>query len=284
MPVTVEWYDYGTRNWSEDDRKLITKRLSVLNHLSSVPYKPNSLRVLDGVCIVEGANSMGVVRKLPSGASPTHLPVSLYKLLEREHGSLRDFRRPSLDQRLRLGQQLASSIYSFGVVRWFHKNFNSRSIIFFRSMSLSSPILLNSPFVTGFSVSRPDSKKEKSFNSNADTLDIYLHPDIRVNPDKRPAFHRKYELYSLGIVLFEIGMWRPIEKIVRSDLERYAFKDSMVQACKKELSFYAGEKYTNIVLWCLSRADQDVEEDETSLDTIYWSVVMELTKYVCHME
>ncbi len=224
---------------------------------------------------MERESSLGLVSRLPDNANKTLQPVSLHGLLE---GKVEDFRRPDLDQRLQLAQQLAGCVYSFGLVRWFHKDFSSRNVVFFQGLS---GVLFDSPFVVGFSVSRPDSNTEKSFNKDLDALSTHLHPDLRIkSAAQRPSYHRKYEMYSLGLVLLEIGMWRPISKVIDGGLkmEPSEFKKTVVGRCREKLGFYVGPKYRDVVLHCLTCADQDVGETASSLNTLYWTVVLELAK------
>lgn len=278
-PVAVEWHSYETLNWSLEDFSIATNRLAKLVHLSCLGIRPESLRILRSRCYVEGEGSLALVHDLPKNASLKAQPVSLYSLLLGK--SKNSFRPPDLDQRLKLALKLASSIYSFGLVRWFHKDFNSRNVVFFNDASQPAQILLDSPFVVGQSISRPESDKEKSLNKDLDALAIYLHPALRVGePQNRPPYHRKYELYSLGLVLFEIGTWRRLDGILKNpgDLEASVLKDAVVDRCTKDLGFYCGPQYRNAVLHCLTCADDDSDEMESSFDTLYWSVVFEVAK------
>jgi hypothetical protein len=228
---------------------------------------------------VEEADSLGLVYQLPKNANPTKQPVSLHSLLHKTADAVAGFRPPELEQRLYLAQQLAGSIYSFGLVRWLHKDFNCRNVIFFRDTSQTAKIMLDSPYITGFSISRPDNENEKSLNKDLETLSIYLHPDLRIkDPEQRPKYHRKYDTYSLGLVLFEIGIWNSIDHVAKASLEPEEFKKTVVDRCTKDLPFFVGTKYRDIVLRCLLCADEKADEVASSLDTLYWSIVLELAK------
>lgn len=241
--------------------------------------RPKSLRVLDSICFIEGPDSLGIVSRLPKDANPLKQPVSLHSLLNKVPEVVAVFQPPSLEQRLLLAQQLASSVYSFGLVRWFHKDFNCRNVVFFRDSSPAANIMLDFPFITGFSISRPDNNEEKSLNKDLETRAIYLHPDLRAtDPEKRPQYHRKCEIYSLGLLLFEIGIWNTIDRAVKNTLPPEVFKKKAVDRCTKDLPFFVGTKYRDVVLRCLTCADTGSEENESSLDTLYWSVVLELAK------
>jgi hypothetical protein len=260
--------------------EVATGRIARLVHLSAVTDKPASLRLLDSICFIEKSDSQGILRRIPERASGIKQPVSLYSLLRRDPEAVTGFRAPALEERLRLAQQLAASIYSFGVVRWFHKDFNCRNVIFFRDCSSSSQIMFDSPYVTGLSIARPDNGG-KSLNKDLDALAIYLHPDLRVAEiENRPPYHRKYDVYSLGLMLFEIGIWTTIDKIpgVGGTLGPADFKKHVVDRCNKDLAFFIGRKYRDVVLHCLTCADEDKDESASSLDTLYEYVLLELAK------
>ena len=226
---------------------------------------------------MEKSDSHGVIRKIPKDASRVKHPVSLNSLIKTPPLG---FRAPSLESRLQLAQQLVASIYSFSVVRWLHKDFNSHNVFFFRDNSTTSDIILDTPYVSGLSIARPDNDQQKSLNKELDALSIYLHPDLRTsNPDQRPRYHRKYEFYSLGLGLLEIGGWRSIDMLpgVNSSLDKVEFKRRVTDRAKKDLPFFMGKRYTEVVLYCLTCAD-GVDESTSALETLYECVVLELAK------
>jgi hypothetical protein len=281
--VTVEWYSYSESNWKFEDVQVATRRLGELVHLSSVEDRPKSLRILDGLCFVDSGKALGYICRVPPNASSTKQPVSLILLLQRHETDSRGFRPPELGERFSLALSLAESVYSFSLVRWFHKDFNSHNVTFFRDASSPSAILFSHPYVTGFSLSRPDDEKEKSLNKDREHLAIYLHPELRESSPEEPVrYLRKHELYSLGLLLFEIGIWRPIEGVIKDakSLSARKFAETAADRAKKDLGFYTGSRYRDVVVRCLSFANDNDDDCETSasLDIIYWSVVLELVK------
>jgi hypothetical protein len=139
--------------------------------------------------------------------------------------------------------------------------------------------MLDKPYVTGFSISRPDDEGERSLNRDKEEYAIYQHHKLRV-ADHRPRFSRNYEIYNLGLLLFEIGVWRPLTNIVTnaSSLPAAKFTQTVIDRCKKDLPFFMGNQYRDVVVRCLTCADDIADETAASLDTIYWSVVLELAK------
>lgn len=64
----------------------------------------------------------------------------------------------------------------------------------------------------------------------------------------------------------------PVDALGDKSLELATFKARVVDRCNKDLAFFAGRKYRNIVLYCLTCADEDSDEAASSL------VVLKLDK------
>ncbi len=139
--------------------------------------------------------------------------------------------------------------------------------------------MLDTPHVSGLSIARPDSKEGKSLNKELEKSAIYLHPNLRTdNPDDRPPYHRKFDFYSLGLTLLEVGMWNTIDHRVSSSLEPAEFKKRVIDRCAKDLPFFMGKRYCDAVLHCLNCADDKEDESASALETLYECVVLELAK------
>jgi len=59
----------------------------------------------------------------------------------------------------------------------------------------------------------------RSKRPNDINLDYYQHPDKRWDPSIR--YSRSHDIYSLGCVLLEIGLWKPLDLLVEVDDEEY---------------------------------------------------------------
>ncbi|KAL4868030.1 hypothetical protein BDV12DRAFT_170245 [Aspergillus spectabilis] len=65
------------------------------------------------------------------------------------------------------------------------------------------------PYICGFEYSRPDDINAISLPLRAKEVEVeYQHPELAENP--RVGYRREFDAYSLGIILAEIGFWRPI--------------------------------------------------------------------------
>ncbi|KAL2072060.1 hypothetical protein VTL71DRAFT_11403 [Oculimacula yallundae] len=94
------------------------------------------------------------------------------------------------------------------------------------------------------------------------TLDYYQHPLKRHNPSVR--YSRAHDIYSLGCVLLEIGLWEPLHEMVDVEDEDYERVKRGFQSLTLRLDGCAGSIYGNVVRKCLAlgstRSDRSEEE------------------------
>lgn len=94
--------------------------------------------------------------------------------------------------------------------------------------------------------------------------DIYRHPDYRAQNSR--SFLPSFDIYSLGIMLFEIGMWRPVgyqgvrrnTGSSRPSLETHKSDPNFIEKVVMDgpvmdLKRHMGVKYRDAVLACLSQ-------------------------------
>jgi len=273
-------------------RSIARERLAKLSILLSAENKPSTLCTAESIGYVEGDQfyKFGLVSRIPDGFSPHKPPVTLHSLLSRKPlpGTSSKAPLPSLSQRFTMASSLATSLYTFMLARWHHKMFNSLNIYFLFSESDSGLPNLDTPLVGGYSVSRPSAVEEISICAARSSLsECYLHPQLQVPARERPRYTTSYEIYSLGLLLAEIGFWQPISKIAAATAPRHGghsaegLKKAVVEKVSTDLACWMGEQYGNITLRCLKAGDGlrlgDGIGDE--LSEFYWSVVMELVLF-----
>lgn len=91
---------------------------------------------------------------------------------------------------------------------------------------------------------------------------LYRHPERQGKPKRQ--FSRIHDIYALGVVLLEIGLWRTVSQLfdrqireIRQTAETKLLKARDVTAtltglAKKELPKEMGERYASAVLACLT--------------------------------
>jgi hypothetical protein len=177
-------------------------------------------------------------------------------------GSTRGSQRPTLGQRFNIALQLARALQKWHSVRWLHQGVSSQSVILFRS-DTEGVIDYSEPFLQGFEFSRPNQAPSIARYVDDVASNIYRHPS-RQGPSREG--HRKvHDMYSLGVVLLEIGLWQRAGDMVsqgqRQKLTVSSMKRHLENAASERLSHYAGTSYQEAVFTCL-REQFDVEMDD----------------------
>ena len=164
-------------------------------------------------------------------------------------------KQPLLGDKFRLASLISNSVYEFHCANWFHKSINPKTILFFKSQDGGIDLL--SPFLTGFEYSRLDQEGEYTEPPESDYL--YRHPDYQSPEDRghldetsQLRYRRGYDVYALGLVLFEIGAWRPLQDFKRPEDNREALRQSLLQTYVPRLGVTMGAIYRDVVLACLS--------------------------------
>ncbi|KAI1634192.1 prion-inhibition and propagation-domain-containing protein [Biscogniauxia mediterranea] len=120
--------------------------------------------------------------------------------------------KPSITARISLCSALADCLFNFHAVDWLHKGLKSDNILFFGSATDEGS--LSMPYITGYDLSRPSEELEMTEKPPFDPLnDIYRHPHVQFGEAKN-YYLKSHDMYSLGIVLIEIALWKPIEAIL----------------------------------------------------------------------
>lgn len=219
--------------------------------------------------------------KWPISGERLPAPISLHKLLSSSF-------KPFLTDRIRLSRQLVQALFYLHLSSWMHKSFSSHNIPFFPKSS-EAPRTLDDPYFVGFSYSREATAGSLIQRVDRDpSSDIYRHPDCL--EDDYAGFHKSYDVFSLGLVLFEIAKWRPLrETFLRGarakaretqgktenelakkkllELDEALLKECNAEDIKElrkglldtapkdnhpaDLAFRAGEKFKQVVLTCL---------------------------------
>lgn len=203
------------------------------------------------------------VYELPNptmAASLNTKPHSLLSFLQ--HGADTDSSNmPSLEDRFRLAFNLASGMLHLHAKGLTHRNMNSNNILFFSDDYLAkSPEqkswkigLIRRPFVTSFDQCDEDALTP---HQEPHISCIYRHP--RTERGQRSSYKSTYDIYSLGLILLEIGLWMPISKLWKTKYARSDFKSRLQTIYVRKLAGKCGSAYMRVVDYCLRAADGDV--------------------------
>ncbi|KAL8727202.1 MAG: hypothetical protein Q9181_005795 [Wetmoreana brouardii] len=185
----------------------------------------------------------------------------------------------ALNQRFALAAKIATAVL------YVHKSLRSNTVLMFERADARSsrkfPNALGEPFLSGFMYARPNHAGSWQAKNPLfpDEFDIYRHPDRRGH---QPAarFSMCHDVYSLGVILLEIGLWRRAESAIQLQtsspdrtpspdcesspeepdkvLAKRAqnLKESLVNIAQS-LRVNMGQKYQNVVMMCLNIGENE---------------------------
>lgn len=216
--------------------------------------KPKGLRTMHCMGAFEEFGDeagYGFVYQYPEGAGSD--PITLLQRLEHEEKNPKD--HPLLGDKFQLAYALADFLKEFHTIGWLHENFNSHNVLFFKSSNSETSDgrvsnELQQSYVVGLQKSRPDGSFWQTLGPAIDDhLQDYQHPEYAGTGRYRLAF----DYYSLGIVLLEIGLWRPLGSLLSnfrtSGLAQ--IRSELIKICQTRLGVKMGAVYRDAVLRCM---------------------------------
>ncbi|KAL6244527.1 hypothetical protein RBB50_008769 [Rhinocladiella similis] len=226
-----------------------------------------------------------------SPSSPTALPnvVSLSTVL-----SDNSLKKADPTTRRQIACALAEVILQLHTAGWLHKQIRPNNILLTNFIESQWPGVQSyqGPFLVGYGYSRQNEPREISdaLLEDAD-LRLYRHPmsvDLEEQRDSRDKYRPRFDLYSLGMVLLEVALWKPLKAIIPGTfslvMHQKSFEPASVllelqgngarDSVLAEVEYSEGSGFANIIRWCLDprefiqtiETDDQLEQDEF-LDT-----------------
>ena len=182
-----------------------------------------------------------------------------------------------LNHRLDLAKRLASAVFFIHSADFVHKNIRPENIIIFESRLSDThpdtvkyhqfPRALGVPYLVGYDgIRKVDTVSDRARVDHPER-GIYLSPErhrLKIGDE----FTMQHDVYSLGVVLFEIAIWKDltshassIGKMLWHDQgapKHYTIvRDNLIKLAKTYIPRYLGQKYTDAVVTCLTSLEQD---------------------------
>ncbi|KAL5590167.1 hypothetical protein FOBRF1_013724 [Fusarium oxysporum] len=170
----------------------------------------------------------------------------------------------SLDQRLKLAHQLSEAVFYLHVAGFFHKNITPWSVVALQRDIHNEPgtSLLDSMFLMGFDLIRgADVKTTKEGAMREDNMitesiwdfEVFQHPD-RLYGKESKTYRKQYDVYSLGVLFLEIGLWKPLSTVLPGlEAESPTTRtERLIALSESSLGPIMGERYQRVISWALS--------------------------------
>lgn len=158
---------------------------------------------------------------------------------------------PSLESRFRLAYNLLLAVLHLRSQNIVHGNINSSNILIFPGLKNSSQDEIGSltedlrhPYLTSLAQFSGNEPSPEPLSAS-----MYRHPDDKRQLDDEAAW--AYDLYSLGLVLLEIGLWTPISRLWKMKYNNAMFKQRIENVYIKKLASKCGNAYLHVVQLCL---------------------------------
>ncbi|KAF2632387.1 hypothetical protein BU25DRAFT_475931 [Macroventuria anomochaeta] len=208
----------------------------------------------------EEMGRFGLVFEKPKGM-PEQAPVTLHKTAERLHA-----------------------------VDWQHQGLRSANILFFEDPWICK-IDYATPFVSGFHYFHPATRDDMTQRPSDDlAADLYRHPFAQDFCNQH--FKKSHGIYTLGIILLEIAVWEPIDRLLGIDFgevrpkDAYLVRDRLVNREPRfleQVRSHQGRAIENVIAICplglegsgLSKDfDESSEEGEAMLQRAFGEQVV----------
>ena len=228
-PVLLEDKSYE-RGPQPQYEKFVEARVCEVAAILSKTPKPAKMRVLDCVGYVPNrqSKSFSLIFRFPKDTASSTVPVSLQRLLpsgpngwdRRQKGRAIPSSwtsKPGLQTRFAMASSLTQSFSLLQACGVLHKGIAPENIIFFQDNESASGIRdLSQPFLCGFTWSRLHGSDYISDHTQGPNLSstsslLHSHPAYSFNHNQR--YLKVFDLYSLGLVLLQVGVWRRLADI-----------------------------------------------------------------------
>jgi hypothetical protein len=275
-------------NITEQEKGTLEKRIQRLVSLLSAPHAARELHTLQAVGYIDDPElqSWWLAFRFPL---PAIVPVCS-NLIQKQPLSLRKIYslpfKPPLEKRYQLAKRVAHTLAKLYGSDWMHKSITSDNIIFPQLYDENQSVpfqAISSALIQGFGYSRQ--------HTEAQTIDqgkvlgdlesaIYRHPNYQ--GVAASGYRIQYDIYSFGLVLFEIALWTPMISILAAvprqssnaavqlspdmkhfhQVEALELRRRVMLRVDSELAFRVGTRYCEVVKWCLGFSQSDFDDDE----------------------
>ncbi|KAI9052050.1 hypothetical protein LZ554_004303 [Drepanopeziza brunnea f. sp. 'monogermtubi'] len=176
---------------------------------------------------------------------------------------------PPLEVRFKLAHLLSKSLGELFNSGWTHKSFSSDNILLPSYPNDGGPkfdaSIFPAPCLVGFELCQSPGALRDAQSA------AYRHPECRGKSGS--GWKMRYDIYSFGMVLYEIASWAPLlldrkKRELLSSNKRYWKEEEIPKmrrrvfaAVDNQMDFHMGSAFQKAVRWCLTMTDDKIEEE-----------------------
>ncbi|EPS40766.1 hypothetical protein H072_5356 [Dactylellina haptotyla CBS 200.50] len=200
----------------------------------------------------------------------------------------------SLNQRFVFARRIVTSVCYFHSFDWVHKDINSSNLIVLDYYDpdddgsenegkpdrkyLRFPYKLGHPYLVSFDKAREDKEISSLRDPNEEWVwhaNIYRHPVRQYGTTTVQKHTTRHDLYSLGVVLLELGLWESVANKYAPKISGLRSKQvtaALIDIAKEDLRPIVGDRYTEAVIKCLS---EEIDGDDASTVMRYLNEILD---------
>ncbi|KAF5710956.1 RNA helicase [Fusarium mundagurra] len=254
-------------------RAMAGNRIKNLARLLKRSSRLEDLRTLDciGVITRDGLSD-DEVRYGTIFNMPTKKYTTLKNILEGPQDNI------YLDDWFKVAKSVTRAVLCLHLAGWLHKGLRSENILYFQDDS--GDISYEEPYLAGFEYSREISAPGQTEGVTDDLeANLYRHEEVQGVPEEpseddqghagKTPFAMKHDIYSIGILLLELGLPKPIiqlyeEAIQTGEYEHSAtaFREWILSKALPKLGRSRGKEYMRATELCLKSEFEGASTDE----------------------
>jgi hypothetical protein len=271
--ILIEWQILtDSQAVGESARARTVQTAKLVGLFRGLRQQPTEYRVLNCVGYVDQKENspprLGIAFNIPTSTPPNSSSRPFVTLHDFFVSKEYEHYLPSLGERFQLARTLTRGFLQFHQLQWLHKDIRSHNIVFFtdNSNNTETRYSVSSPYILGFAYSRSVTMGISVAPPHDPRLAIYRHPAYLQSAQRK--FRLRYDLFSIGLLLFEIAKWRPLMKYY-TDMHNPDLKTFVSQLCAKEaadLEFRVGKTYKDAMFACLEGAFGVKDDGEPEAD------------------
>lgn len=269
--VMIEWKEYDAR-WQGDPGEKIFDTMDALVNLLDPKVTPRHGVTNDRVLACLGyfheprnyrfgfLYSLDPLTPLNAGLFSIN---NIIRMTDPDEPDLVNTMRPNLGDIFHLAKDLSACLYAFHNAGWFHKTLSSHHLLVFSPSPEYVHKYVATAVLAGFNDSRPEASGY-TLGPRQEFLH-YQHPLYQTGVD----FKKSFDYFGLGMILLELGLWRPAS-VLRSYHDEISspedFRVKLLNSYVPQLGERMGTLYRDAVEFCLDaeRIVTCAQEDEGS--------------------
>jgi hypothetical protein len=242
-PAVIEWKKYDSR-WQGQKGIELRGRIDNIAQLLNTTTKPAELLTLHCEGYFDEAQDSRYGFVFTSRESSGDNLISLKKLLDEPTVEL----LPTLEHRYQIAYAVGRSIAILHTAGWLHKSIRSQNVLF---NIKEGKVLWERPYLVGFEFSRPDKPDASSEKPEQSArFNLYRHRSAQGDPNE--SYRKEFDLYSFGVVLLEIGLWRSAWSWRKEGMTPMRFYEALLDLTSQKLAHFMGVEYRDATKKCLN--------------------------------